>query len=258
MNRQKHEIESMAQDLLSGKLTAAAFAEAICQPTTADLGDVTLDLDRRRRCGFPEVVYGEGKPADTLIKIVRHLLRDRMAVLVTRVDAAKAERLLVEYPQGHYNDIGRTFRLVPEAVEVKTVGRVAVITAGTSDLPVAEEARETAVWMGVEVIVIHDVGVAGPHRLPMHVDKLRSVDAVVVVAGLEGALPSVVGGYVDCPVVAVPTSVGYGASFGGVAALLGMLNSCAANVTVVNIDAGFKGGYIAGLIAHRRAGGTAG
>ncbi len=109
MNRQKHEIESMAQDLLSGKLTAAAFAEAICQPTTADLGDVTLDLDRRRRCGFPEVVYGEGKPAETLVKIVRHLLRDRMTVLVTRVDAAKAERLLVEYParqlQRHREDL---------------------------------------------------------------------------------------------------------------------------------------------------------
>ncbi len=257
MERQQLEIESLVQDLLSGKLTAEAFADALRRPGTADLGDVTLDLDRRRRCGFPEVVYGEGKPAETLVKIVRQLLHDRMTVLVTRVAANKAERLLAEFPQGNYNEIGRTFRLVPEAVEVKTVGRVAVITAGTSDLPVAEEARETVEWMGVEVIMIHDVGVAGPHRLPMHIDKLRSVDAVVVVAGLEGALPSVVGGYVDCPVVGVPTSVGYGASFGGVAALLGMLNSCAANVTVVNIDAGFKGGYIAGLIAHRRAGGAA-
>ena len=213
---------------------------------------MTLDLDRRRRCGFPEVVYGEGKTTDTLVKIVHQLLHDRMTVLVTRIDATKAERLLAEFPQANYNAVGRTFRLVPESAEVKKVGRVAVITAGTSDLPVAEEARETVEWMGVDVTMIHDVGVAGPHRLPMHVDKLRRVDAVVVVAGLEGALPSVVGGYVDCPVVAVPTSVGYGASFGGVAALLGMLNSCAANVTVVNIDAGFKGGYIAGLIAHRR------
>ncbi len=253
MTRQKLEIESMVQDLLSGKLTSAAFVDALAQPSTADLGDVTLDLDRRRRCGFPEVVYGEGKPAETLVKIVRQLLQECMTVLVTRVDAAKAERLIAEYPLGSYNEIGRTFRLIPPAAESKRVGRVAVITAGTSDLPVAEEARETAEWMGVEVVMIHDVGVAGPHRLPMHLDKLRSVDAVVVVAGLEGALPSVVGGYVDCPVVAVPTSVGYGASFGGIAALLGMLNSCAANVTVVNIDAGFKGGYIAGLIAHRRA-----
>jgi NCAIR mutase (PurE)-related protein len=128
---------------------------------------------------------------------------------------------------------------------------VALITAGSSDLPVAEEARETLDWMGVRVNVVHDVGVAGPHRLPEQLDKLRDVDAVVVVAGMEGALPSVVGGYVNCPVIAVPTSVGYGASFGGVAALLGMLNSCASNVIVVNIDAGFKGGYVAGLIAHR-------
>ena len=135
-------------------------------------------------------------------------------------------------------------------------GRVAVVTAGTSDLPVAEEARETLDWMAVEVAMIHDVGVAGPHRLPAHLDVLTSVDAVVVVAGMEGALPSVVGGYVACPVVAVPTSVGYGASLGGLTALLGMLNSCAANVTVVNIDAGFKGGYVAGLIAQRRHDGT--
>ncbi len=251
MNRQKHEIESLAQDLVAGKLTVHTFVAALQQPGTADLGDVTLDLDRRRRCGFPEVIYGEGKPADTLVKIVRQLLVDSMSVLITRVDASKAERLVAEFPDANYNSVGRTFRLGTQQDTPRKVGRVTVVTAGTSDLPVAEEAIETTRWMGVDVTVVHDVGVAGPHRLPMHIDKLRSADAVVVVAGLEGALPSVVGGYVDCPVVAVPTSVGYGASFGGVAALLGMLNSCAANVTVVNIDAGFKGGYIAGLIAHR-------
>jgi hypothetical protein len=126
---------------------------------------------------------------------------------------------------------------------------VTIVTAGTSDLPIAEEARETAAWTGAQVSMVQDVGVAGPHRLPANLGQLRGADAVVVVAGMEGALPSVVGGYVGCPVIAVPTSVGYGASFGGLAALLGMLNSCAANVTVVNIDAGFKGGYLAGLIA---------
>ena len=159
---------------------------------------------------------------------------------------------MAEFPAGSYNAVGQTFRLIPPTADRQMVGRVVVVTAGTSDLPVAEEARETLEWMGVEVTVIHDVGVAGPHRLPLHLDKLRGADAVVVVAGLEGALPSVVGGHVDCPVIAVPTSVGYGASFGGLAALLGMLNSCAANVTVVNIDAGFKAGYVAGLIARRR------
>ena len=252
MHRHRHEIAALAQDLQAGRLSLDAFIEGLGQPGTADLGDVTLDLDRQRRCGFPEVVYGSGKPAETLVKIVHELLKDRMTVLVTRVDAQKAERLTTEFPAGSYNAVGQTFRLVPPAQHRQTIGRVTVITAGTSDLPVAEEARETLEWMGVAVTIIHDVGVAGPHRLPMHLDKLRGADAVVVVAGLEGALPSVVGGHVDCPVIAVPTSVGYGASFGGLAALLGMLNSCAANVTVVNIDAGFKAGYVAGLIARRR------
>ena len=253
MKRHRIEIESLARDLQTGKLTLEAFVDAVGQPGTADLGDVTLDLDRQRRCGFPEVVYGEGKPANTLVKIVRQLMQERMTVLVTRVDPSKAQRLLSEFPEGNFNEVGLTFRIAPEAPARPRVGRVAVITAGTSDLPVAEEARETVEWMGVEVVMIHDVGVAGPHRLPRHLETLRAIDAAVVVAGLEGALPSVVGGYVDCPVVAVPTSVGYGASFGGLAALLGMLNSCAANVAVVNIDAGFKAGYVAGLIAHRRA-----
>lgn len=251
MNRNRHEIESLAQDLLTGKLNVTRFVDALSEPGTAALGDVTLDRDRNRRCGFPEVIYGEGKPAETLVKIVHQLLEDRMAVLITRIDAVKAERLLSEFPDACYNETGKAFRLNQQERDIKKIGRVAVVTAGTSDVPVAEEARETAEWMGVDVTVIHDVGVAGPHRLQMHIDKLRNVHAVVVVAGFEGALPSVVGGYVDCPVIAVPTSVGYGASFGGLAALLGMLNSCAANVTVVNIDAGFKGGYIAGLIAHR-------
>jgi pyridinium-3,5-biscarboxylic acid mononucleotide synthase len=251
MIRDKKQIESLAQDLLAGRLPLEQFVDQFAQSGTADLGDVTLDVDRQRRCGFPEVVYGEGKPAETLVKIVRQLLADRMTVLVTRVDAAKGERLTSEFPAGAYNPVGRTFQLVTDASPRRSGGRVTLITAGTSDLPVAEEARETLVWMGADVTMIHDVGVAGPHRLPMHLDKIANADVVVVVAGQEGALPSVVGGYVSCPVVAVPTSVGYGASFGGLAALLGMLNSCAANVTVVNIDAGFKGGYIAGLIASR-------
>jgi hypothetical protein len=134
----------------------------------------------------------------------------------------------------------------------EVVGRAAVVSAGSSDMPVAEEARETLAWMGIECELIHDVGVAGPHRLLSRVDELRRADVIVVVAGMEGALPSVVAGHVDCPVFAVPTSVGYGANFGGVAALLGMLNSCAANVAVVNIDAGFKAGYLAGLTITRR------
>jgi NCAIR mutase (PurE)-related protein len=151
--------------------------------------------------------------------------------------------------------VARTYRIpLAQNADGRTVaGRVAVVTAGTGDLPVAEEARETLAWMGIETTMVFDVGVAGPHRLHEHLHKLQDVDAAVVIAGMEGALPSVVGGHVACPVIAVPTSVGYGMSLGGLAALLGMLNSCAANVTVVNIDAGFKGGYVAGLIASRAA-----
>ncbi|MEO8495671.1 MAG: nickel pincer cofactor biosynthesis protein LarB [Planctomycetota bacterium] len=212
----------------------------------------TLDLDRARRCGFPEVVYGEGKSVETLTAIFKHLLDAKTEVLATRISREKSDELLKIYPSGKYNELARTFRLARELAEPRVKsGHVAVVTAGTSDLPVAEEAFETLDWMNVSVTMVHDVGVAGPHRLPEKVGQLRGCDAVVVVAGMEGALPSVVGGYVDCPVIGVPTSVGYGANLGGISALLSMLNSCAANVTVVNIDAGFKGGYVAGLIATR-------
>ncbi|MEK6234262.1 MAG: nickel pincer cofactor biosynthesis protein LarB, partial [Planctomycetales bacterium] len=173
----------------------------------------------------------------------------------TRIDPEKAQALSKRFPSGEYNSLGRTFRVDRESDSsaLSPQGKIAILTAGTSDLPVSEEARETALWAGCEVESIHDVGVAGPHRLQASLPRLTDADAVVVIAGMEGALPSVVGGYVDCPVIAVPTSVGYGASFGGLAALLGMLNSCASNVTVVNIDAGFKGAYVAALIANRAA-----
>ena len=214
----------------------------------------TLDIDRTRRCGFPEVVFGEGKSVATLTSILQQLSDRNTAVLATRIALEKSAALLEAFPHGKYNERARTFRLEGEQTRrAAKCGRVVVVTAGTSDLPVAEEAAETLDWMNVAVSMIHDVGVAGPHRLPEKVGQLRDCDAIVVVAGMEGALPSVVGGYVDCPVIAVPTSIGYGANLGGIAALLGMLNSCAANVTVVNIDAGFKGGYVAGLIAWRAA-----
>ena len=199
-------------------------------------------------------------PYEALEKIFHALTENDVDVLATRMTPEQAAELEPEFPNGSYNPVGRTFRipLAPRAggereAEPEVSGRVTVVTAGTSDQPVAEEARETALWTGAEVELIQDVGVAGPHRLAANLGPLQSADAVVVVAGMEGALPSVVGGYVACPVIAVPTSIGYGASFGGLAALLGMLNSCAANVTVVNIDGGFKGGYIAGLIAKNAA-----
>lgn len=210
---------------------------------------VTLDSDRRRRCGYPEVVYGEGKPVETIAAIFRAQLQAGDPALATRVDPAAAVELVNQFPSAVHNATARTLRARPSgAAETPVIGDVAVISAGTTDLPVAEEAAETLAWMGVGVTRVDDVGVAGPHRLPERLKDFQSADAIVVVAGMEGALPSVVGGYVACPVIAVPTSVGYGANFGGLAALLSMLNSCASNIAVVNIDAGFKAGYLAGLI----------
>ena len=247
-----HELEQLASRLLAGELSTQEFAQRLASPTIADLGEAQLDLDRSRRCGFPEVVFGQGKSVPTLEKIFRTLLTHGVNVLATRITADQSAALADCFPQLTYNRLAGTLRISagPANSPRELNGHVAVVTAGTSDLPVAEEARETLDWMGIRATMVCDVGVAGPHRLQEHLPKLAGADAVVVIAGMEGALPSVVGGYMPCPVIAVPTSVGYGASFGGMAALLSMLNSCAANVTVVNIDAGFKGGYVAGLIAQ--------
>jgi NCAIR mutase (PurE)-related protein len=258
------EVERLTGELLAGRLSQAEFVAALAVAPRAELGDVTLDLDRQRRCGFPEVVFGQSKSVETLGRIFRCLLEEQQPVLATRIDADKATELLTQFPSGRYNAAGRTFRIDhrgPQAVreddvvsrsETTPMGLVSVVTAGTSDMAVAEEVRETADWMGAGTDMIVDVGVAGPQRLLAKLERITKADAVVVVAGMEAALASVVGGHVACPVIAVPTSVGYGASLGGIAALLGMLNSCAANVCVVNIDAGFKAGYIAGMIAVQR------
>jgi NCAIR mutase (PurE)-related protein len=225
---------------------------------SAQLSAATVDLDRRRRCGYPEVIFGPGKTVEQICQIAATLVQQGEPVLATRVDEQQAVGLLAAFPNGRYNKVARTFRSGGEpSLSPSLQGRensksfVAVISAGTGDLPVAEEARETLDWMGVCVTMIHDVGVAGPQRLPARLADFEQAAAIVVVAGMEGALPSVVGGYVSCPVIGVPTSIGYGANFGGISALLSMLNSCANNVAVVNIDAGFKAGFLAGLIANR-------
>jgi len=254
-----HDLEKLAQGLLAGELSVEQFVGRLHNPGIADVGEAQVDVDRHRRCGFPEVVFAQGKTVAAIDKIFRALIDHGADVLATRLSHEQATELKLKFPQGQYNPVGRTFRIPLAEDRVSgdsrpaASGRVTVVTAGTSDLPVAEEARETALWAGAEVNLIQDVGVAGPHRLRANLDQFDGADAVIVVAGMEGALPSVVGGYVACPIIAVPTSVGYGASFGGVAALLGMLNSCASNVTVVNIDAGFKAGYVAGLIAKNAA-----
>lgn len=247
---ESHQLVVLAGRLAAAEISAEEFLRLAGQ-VTGQTEIASVDLDRAGRCGFPEVIYGAGKSAEAIVQIAKQLISHGQPVLSTRVEPTKASEIAKQLPDAIYNEVGRTLRIeVGEADE--PVGRVAVITAGTSDLPVAEEARETLGWMGVRTTMVHDVGVAGPHRLPERLAEFADADAIVVVAGMEGALPSVVGGYVACPVFAVPTSVGYGASLGGLAALLAMLNSCASNVAVVNIDAGFKAGYMAGLVATRR------
>lgn len=212
----------------------------------------TVDTGRAQRCGFGEVIYGEGKDADLISRIAKVLLEQQEEVLVTRIAAEDADRLLGEFSIASHHRRARTLRIGRHQIrqpQFDVFPRVAVVTAGSTDRPIAEEAFETLVWMGMGVDWIEDVGVAGPQRLLAVVPRLKQCDAIVVVAGMEGALPSVVSGHVDCPVIAVPTSVGYGAALGGITAMLGMLTSCAAGVAVVNIDAGFKGGYLAGMIA---------
>jgi len=266
---QQEQLRKLADQLAAGELTSHEFmlatapilvgSSAACSDSQ---GEVSLDLDRLRRCGFPEVIYGTGKSAETIVQIANQLLKREQKVLATRIEVSQAEHILSQLPAAIFNRIARTIRIDPEPSarmepEEKqnhdNQGYVAILSAGTSDRPVAEEAQETLAWMGVNSSLIQDVGVAGPHRLPERLAEFSTADALVVVAGMEGALPSVVGGYVGCPVFAVPTSVGYGASLGGIAALLSMLNSCAANVAVVNIDAGFKAGYLAGLVATKRS-----
>ncbi|GHH00606.1 nickel pincer cofactor biosynthesis protein LarB [Comamonas sp. JC664] len=215
----------------------------------AELGYATLDTHRNLRFGFPEVVLGEPKTAEQLLGIVGALVERKQTVLVTRLQPEKAEALVARFPKGEYHPVARIFHLKQGKVRA---GRVAVVTAGTSDIPVAEEAAITAEALGAEVRRVYDVGVAGIHRLLRRREEIQECHAAVVVAGMEGALASALGGLVGIPVVAVPTSVGYGANFKGVSALLAMVNSCASNVATVNIDNGFGGGFYAALISRTK------
>ncbi|HUB31576.1 MAG TPA: nickel pincer cofactor biosynthesis protein LarB [Bryobacteraceae bacterium] len=211
-----------------------------------DLGYAKVDHHRALRHGMPEVIFAKGKTPEQVVGIAAALLEHSPNVLITRADPAAAA-LVAQKLGGEHLPLSGVIRFWRDHT-VKGKGRIAVVCAGTSDMPVAEEAQATAEVMGNEVDAIHDIGVAGLHRLMHNRERLTQARVIVVCAGMEGALPSAVGGLVSCPVIAVPTSVGYGASFQGLAALLGMLNSCSSNVTVVNIDNGFGAGYVASLI----------
>jgi NCAIR mutase (PurE)-related protein len=230
------------------KIEQSAFLFGGPEGNLADLGFAQLDIGREQRTGFPEVVFGEGKTAEQLTAIIRKLTEHSDRVLVTRVDPDKAEAVMAAVSGITYHAVARALTWFRKPILKVHDGYVAVVCAGTSDLPVAEEAAITIECMGSHVEKVYDVGVAGIHRLFRRLPVIRGANVIVVVAGMEGALASVVGGLVDKPVIAVPTSVGYGTSFNGVSALLTMLNSCATGVTVVNIDNGFGAGYSAGLI----------
>ena len=227
---------------------------------TCAIPGATVDLGRRARCGFGEVIYGEGKSAELVTRIIRTQLDAGQSALVTRIDAGVAFQVRQFFDFASHNPLARTLRVSPAAMgkpepleSQQAVDRIhaAVVTAGSTDAPVAEEAVETLHWMGVPLQRFEDIGVAGPQRLAAALPRLRTASAIVVVAGMEGALPAVVAGHLSVPVFAVPTSIGYGANLAGLTTMLSMLNTCAAGVSVVNIDSGFKGGYLAGLVIRQ-------
>ena len=217
-----------------------------------DIGYAMVDLHRKVMQGAPEVIYGESKTAEQIIGIVDVMAeKGQLPILVTRIDAPKAEVLAARH-EIFYNKEAR-IAVIGDKPEPDGIGPVVIVTGGTSDIPVAEEAAITAEFLGNEVVRLYDVGVAGIHRLLAHKEYITQASVIIAIAGMEGALASVVGGLADCPVIAVPTSVGYGAAFEGLSALLSMLNSCASGVACVNIDNGFGAGYMASRINHMEA-----
>ncbi len=247
----KKELTRLLQSLADGQISIEDGVERLKQLPFEDLGIAQIDHHRELRQGVPEVVLGESKSLEQLRTILSAMAKHGRNILVTRLDGEKGTALCNQFPEGEYDIDARTFCLVQQKIEITGRGKVLVICAGTSDLPVAREAVITARMLGNEVEELVDVGVAGIHRLLARQDLLQEAAVLIVIAGMEGALPSVVGGLVAVPVIAVPTSVGYGASFGGIAALLGMLNSCASGVTVVNIDNGFGAAFAANRINKR-------
>jgi NCAIR mutase (PurE)-related protein len=251
MNRIRlHDLLSRVQ---SGAISVERALDALKTLPFEDLGFARVDHHRALRKGFPEIIYGEGKTVEQIIEIAQRLIAQGHYALITRLNPQKALEVQTVLPALRYHSDGRLGALGDPPAPPAGQGEICVVSAGTADLPVAEEAAVTAEFMGNRVSRLYDVGVAGLHRLLENLEKLHAASVLIVVAGMEGALPSVIGGLVDRPVIAVPTSVGYGASFNGLAALLAMLNSCAAGVTVVNIDNGFGAAAAATLINRVRA-----
>jgi NCAIR mutase (PurE)-related protein len=244
------EIEEILLSHSTGETPLAEAAERLKNLSYENIGYAKVDHARAERQGFPEVIFGQGKTRAQVVGIFEKLVARSPNVLITRTDADTFGEIRNVYTEAEWHESAKLIRVRRDLTELGA-GEIAVVTAGTSDIPVAEEAALTAETMGNRVKRIWDAGVAGIHRILSEREILQTARVVVVAAGMEGALPSVVGGLVKVPVIAVPTSIGYGASFGGIAALLGMLNSCASNVTVVNIDNGFGAGFVASLINRK-------
>ncbi len=244
------EIEEILSSHGKGEISIEQATEKLKNLSYEDIGYARVDHARAERQGFPEVIFGQGKTREQIIGIFEKLVAKSPNVLITRTNAETFGDIRNIFTEAEWHESANLIRVFRDKTELGT-GEIAVVTAGTSDIPVAEEAALVAETMGNSVKRIWDAGVAGIHRILSEREVLQNSRVVIVVAGMEGALPSVVGGLVKVPVIAVPTSIGYGASFGGLAALLGMLNSCASNVTVVNIDNGFGAGFVASLINRR-------
>jgi pyridinium-3,5-biscarboxylic acid mononucleotide synthase len=240
-------LKTLLEQVRTGEVSPDAALDQIKTLPFEDLGFAKVDHQRALRMGVPEVIFGPGKSPEHFVEIFDRLAERGNSVLATRVSEEQVALALTRFPQAEHNPTARTL-VLRKSSEKLGKGTIGIISAGTSDIPVAEEAAVTAEVMGNDITRLFDVGVAGLHRLLSHSEVLRQARVLVVCAGMEGALPSVVGGLVSVPVIAVPTSVGYGAAFGGIAALLGMINSCASNVSVVNIDNGFGAAYVASLI----------
>lgn len=245
-------IKKILTRVRNGKYSMEEAMEHLKDLPYKDVGFAKVDSHRTLRRGFPEVIFCQGKTPEQIVKIAREIARDESDILATRAGPEIYQAMLKDFPKAEYNETARAIT-VKQTRRKTQKGLILVITAGTLDIPVAEEARVTAELMGNNVKAIYDAGVAGIHRLLGHRKELSQANVIVVVAGMEGALPGVVSGLVDCPVIGVPTSVGYGASFGGISPLLTMLNTCSEGVTVVNIDNGFGAGYSAALINKSRA-----
>lgn len=245
-------LRELLEAVRAGGVDVDSAVQSLSALPYRDLGFAAVDHHRALRNGIPEVIFGERKTAPQIVGIARAMVEAGENVLVTRLDEDKAAVLVRDVPGATYSAMARTARVVVRPLPLRDVGYVAVVTAGTSDMPVAEEAAETLSAVGLAVERLYDVGVAGIHRLLHRVDLLHKAAAVIVVAGMEGALPSVVGGMVGAPVIAVPTSVGYGTALSGFTALFAMLTSCASGVAVVNVDSGFGAAMVAHRILFRR------